>query len=135
VVQVSRNLKGLLGARISAGAMEKASSLPAIAKTAEQVAVAGLTRAQQASARVDRVLSRLHPGRRAPNLQADSPADIELVWRELSADGLPYSSGYAGKMVELPDGTRVGYRATSASGGPTVDVFRTDRTHIKVHFP
>jgi hypothetical protein len=135
VVQVSRNLKGLLGARISAGAMEKAGSLPAIAKTAEQVAVAGLTRAQQASARVDRVLSRLHPGRRAPNLQADSPADIELVWRELSADGLPYSSGYAGKMVELPDGTRVGYRATSASGGPTVDVFRTDRTHIKVHFP
>ncbi|MEP7178298.1 MAG: hypothetical protein ABI775_04365 [Pseudonocardiales bacterium] len=134
-IQVSRNLKGLLSTRLTVATALEVDQLPELAATAENVTVAGLIRAEETTARVDRVLSRLRPGRRKPNLEVDTPAQVERAWKELSADGLPYSSGYEGKMVELPDGTRVGYRATSASGGPTVDIFRTNRTHIKVHLP
>ncbi len=38
-------------------------------------------------------------------------------------------------MIELPDGTRAGIRAASKWGGPTVDVFRSNGTYIKVHLP
>jgi hypothetical protein len=38
-------------------------------------------------------------------------------------------------MVELEDGTRVGIREASKSGGSTVDVFKPDGTHLKAHLP
>jgi hypothetical protein len=36
-------------------------------------------------------------------------------------------------MVELPDGTRVGLRDYSTSGGKTIDIFMPDKTRVKVH--
>ena len=44
-------------------------------------------------------------------------------------------SSYPGKFVELPDGTQVGLRSASRSGGATIDVFKPDGTYIKVHLP
>jgi hypothetical protein len=49
--------------------------------------------------------------------------------------GVPVDSGYPGTYVRLSDGTRVGLRLKSASGGETIDVFKPDNTHIKVHLP
>jgi hypothetical protein len=134
VVEISRNLRGLLGARISVAATGAVRALPG-ARTAEQAAIRGLTAAEESSARVDRVLSRLRPGRRKPNLEVDTEADVKRVWTDLSQGGQPISSTYRGRMVVLPDGTRVGYRGASSYGGPTVDVFKVDRTHIKIHLP
>jgi hypothetical protein len=135
VVHLSRDLQPLLATEVVVATTDTVEALPA-ATTAEAIAVNGLTKAEEASARVDRVLSRLRPGRRAPHLEVDSQAKIDEVWQELSVGGTAYSSGYKGTMVELADGTLVGYRLTSASGGATVDVFRaSDRTHIKVHLP
>ena len=135
VVQISRNLKALLGTRISVATAHEVGQLPAITKTAEQVAVAGLARAEQAGARVDRVLSRLRPGRRKLNLEVDTPAEMDRVWAELSAGGKPIDSRFPGTHLELPDGTRVGYRSSSRSGGPTIEITTTSRTVIKVHLP
>jgi ABC-type transporter Mla subunit MlaD len=135
VVEISRNLKGLLGTRISVATAQEVGQLPELLTTAEQVAIAGLVRAEQAGARVDRVLSRLRPGRRKPNLEVDTSADLDRVWAELSVGGKPINTGFPGIHLELPDGTRVGYRPYSKSGGPVIGITNTDGTVIKVHLP
>lgn len=40
---------------------------------------------------------------------------------------------YGGTWVKLSDGTRIGLRRTSKSGGRTIDVFTPDGKYIKVH--
>ena len=55
-----------------------------------------------------------------------------------AVSGEPYAYAKVsgpGTMIELPDGTRAGIRAASKWGGPTVDVFRSNGTYIKVHLP
>jgi hypothetical protein len=132
VVHLSRDLEPLLATRVVAATTDTVEALPA-ATTAEAIAVNGLTKAEEASARVDRVLSRLRPGRRAPHLEVDGPHDVANVWAELSVGGRPIASRYPGEQVVLGDGTEVGYRTASKSGGPTVDIVRPDGTRIKVH--
>ncbi len=41
--------------------------------------------------------------------------------------------GYPGKWVELRDGTRVGIREGSKSGGAAIDIRRPDGSIQKVH--
>jgi hypothetical protein len=84
---------------------------------------------------VDEVLSGLRPGRTPPNLEVNSLTELNDVFDELSQGGSPVQSSYPGKFVELEDGTRIGLRATSRSGDPTIDVFKPDGTYIKVHLP
>ena len=84
---------------------------------------------------VDEILSNLRAGRSAPNLEVDTDAELNQVFDDLSQGGAQISSTYPGKMVNLPDGTRVGLRAASRSGGATIDVFKSDGTYIKVHLP
>jgi hypothetical protein len=84
---------------------------------------------------VDDVLAELRSGRTPPNLEVDTPAQLDEVFTQLSQGGTPVDNGYPGKFVELPDGTEVGIRATSSSGGPAVDVFKADGTHITIHLP
>jgi filamentous hemagglutinin len=61
------------------------------------------------------------------------------LFNELSQGGRNVTlPTYRGTMVELADGTRVGMRATSASGGPTIDIFPPKGAgpkNIKVHLP
>jgi hypothetical protein len=85
---------------------------------------------------VDEVLAGLRAGRTPPNVEVDTPAELNRVFDELTEDGRPVeSNNYPGKFVELQDGTRVGLRAGSRSGGPTIDVFKSDGTYVKVHLP
>ncbi len=47
----------------------------------------------------------------------------EDFFDELTVGGMPVTlPGYPGKMVDLPDGGRVGLRPKSKSGEPTIDV-------------
>ncbi|HEX6677552.1 MAG TPA: hypothetical protein VF486_21320 [Actinomycetes bacterium] len=84
---------------------------------------------------VDEILSGLRAGRNTPNLEVDTAGELHAVFDELSAGGTPVHSGYPGKLVELADGTRVGLRGTSRSGGETIDVFKPDGSYRKVHLP
>jgi hypothetical protein len=52
-----------------------------------------------------------------------------------SQGGSEIQSSYPGKFVELPDGTQIGLRSSSRSGGATIDKFSSDGTYIKVHLP
>jgi hypothetical protein len=62
--------------------------------------------------------------------------DSELgdLYGTLSRGGTPVEvPGYKGSWVELPDGTRVGLREASKSGGRTIDIKLPDGTVQKVH--
>jgi RHS repeat-associated protein len=89
----------------------------------------------EVSSTVNEILSGLRSGRTPPNLEVDTPAELQQVFDQLSQGGTPIDSTYPGKMVELEDGTRVGIREASKSGGSAVDVFEPDGTYIKVHLP
>jgi len=52
-------------------------------------------------------------------------------WSEGGTDITP--TGYNGEMVRLPDGTIVGLRSASKSGGATIDIKLPDGTVQKVH--
>jgi hypothetical protein len=84
---------------------------------------------------VDEVLSGLRAGRNTPNLEVDTAEELHAKFDELSVGGTPVDTGYPGKLVELADGTRVGLRGSSRSGGETIDVFKPDGTYLKVHLP
>ena len=84
---------------------------------------------------VDDVLSELRAGKTSPNLEVDTPEQLQEVWDKLSVDGEPAQSGYPGQYEQLPDGTRIGFRPASKSGGETIDIFKPDGSHIKVHLP
>jgi hypothetical protein len=52
-------------------------------------------------------------------------------WSQGGTDITPKS--YDGRMVELPDGTTVGWRNASKSGGATIDIRLPGGTEMKVH--
>lgn len=84
----------------------------------------------------DDVLASLRRGRSAPHRQVDSVAELRRVFRELTRDGSPMGAGsYPGQRLLLEDGTTVGLRETSRSGGATIDIVRPNGQTVKVHLP
>jgi RHS repeat-associated protein len=68
--------------------------------------------------------------------EVDTPEEMQNAYEQLSQGGQPATpGGYDGQMVKLSDGTRVGLRNTSSSGGPAIDIHRTGQPVIKVHLP
>lgn len=64
-----------------------------------------------------------------PNAQA-----VRDLYEELAEDGTSVSwGGYRGQAVQLPDGTRIGLRDDSKSGGPTLDANLPNGEQWKVH--
>jgi filamentous hemagglutinin len=64
----------------------------------------------------------------------NTEAELKNLYDSISKLGklLP-GSNYNGTFKQLPDGTRVGWRLTSETGGPTIDVFPSKGTPFKVH--
>lgn len=78
------------------------------------------------------------PGRNSGVRVVDDENELRALFDELSVGGVdatPTTGAYAkgGKMVELPDGTTVGLRTTSTSGGPTIDITFPGNRLLKVH--
>jgi hypothetical protein len=86
---------------------------------------------------VDRIgdaLSGLRSGRNSGVKIVESAEDIEDLFGHLSSGGkIVESTTYPGRLFELPDGTTVGLRTQSKSGGPTIDIKLPDGTEHKVH--
>jgi hypothetical protein len=51
----------------------------------------------------------------------------------MSQGGERIPSGYPGDHVRLPDGTLIGRRPDSKTGGPTIDIKFPDGTTGKIH--
>ncbi|MCP2164746.1 hypothetical protein [Goodfellowiella coeruleoviolacea] len=63
-----------------------------------------------------------------------SLAELDEIYAALTVGGRPVERAkYVGRLIELPDGTCVGYRRKSSSSDyPTVDIWN-DRDKLKIH--
>lgn len=78
------------------------------------------------------------PGKNKPHRQVDSVEELRELYDAVTRGGKPIEDPSAyrggGNYVELPDGTGIGWRNSSKSGGPTIDIEYPGRT-VKVHLP
>jgi hypothetical protein len=59
---------------------------------------------------------------------------LNQTFDAMTQGGTPSSwQGYQGNVVRLPDGTEVGLRTGSKSGGATIDIHVQGKTPMKVH--
>lgn len=76
---------------------------------------------------VHRVVDPLPPGRNRGVKVLPNAAAVEALYAELTQNGQPLPPGtYKGQWMVLPDGTRIGFRPDSKSGGPTVEIWNPD---------
>jgi len=73
-------------------------------------------------------------GKSAPNRQASEPEIRDFFERHARGGQDVTSDNYPGKLVRLPDGTLIGLREGSRSGGVTVDVTVGTKSR-KLHLP
>ncbi|GAB09158.1 hypothetical protein GOARA_029_00220 [Gordonia araii NBRC 100433] len=83
------------------------------------------------------VINTLRKGKNRGVYVVPSEEEIQSLYDRLSRGGVEITpdSGYYknGHMVRLPDGTTVGYRPESGSGGATLDVVYPNGRKAKVH--
>ncbi len=86
----------------------------------------------EAGTAIEDALAGLTPGDSPGVYTVDGPEELQQIYDELSSGGKPTGSSYSGQEVELSNGTRVGIRETSKSGGPTIDI-NQGGTQYKIH--
>ena len=88
-----------------------------------------------ASQGITKIFSGLRAGNSPRVKVVGSEAELESLFTRMSAGGKPVpGTRYpGGRMVRLPDGTTVGIRSSSTSGGPAMDIKTPERTIMKVH--
>lgn len=89
---------------------------------------------KEAAASVVEALSGLEAGSSANVFVVSSDAELQSVWDALSTEGTPVGwEGYDGDVVRLPNGTEIGIRGTSRSGGPVIDINQPGEPPVKIH--
>lgn len=75
------------------------------------------------------------PKGKSPGVRTvDSVGELNQTFDSMTQGGTPSSwPGYKGKVVRLPDGTEVGLRTASKSGGETIDIRVPGQAPTKVH--
>lgn len=75
------------------------------------------------------------PAGRSPGVRTvGSDAELQASYDQMARGGeIIRRPGYRGEWVRQPDGTEIGLRETSSSGGRTIDVRHPDGTTEKVH--
>lgn len=87
-----------------------------------------------AAADVADLLDGLPKGKNTGVRTVGTDQELADLYGTLSRGGTPVEvPGYKGSWKELPDGTRVGLRDASKSGGRTIDIKLPDGTSRKVH--
>jgi len=104
------------------------------ASTYDDLASDSLLAAEGGRGAIDDVLGGLRSGRSGRVKIVDSADELVDVFGRLSRGGKSVEgTSYPGRMVELPDGTRVGIRPGSTSGGPTIDIYFPGGGQRKIH--
>ncbi|MGO4593274.1 hypothetical protein AB4Z18_05570 [Leifsonia sp. 2TAF2] len=90
----------------------------------------------------DIVNGKTRPGKSEPHREVDTPDELVDVYKDITRGGKPTETpeSYDGTRVELPDGTKIGLRNKSRSGGPAIDIEPPPGANlkdksIKVHLP
>ncbi|WP_026204408.1 hypothetical protein [Actinomycetospora chiangmaiensis] len=82
----------------------------------------------------DVLRERTEPGANDRVRQVPDDEAVRALAEQLREDGVPYTRGsYPGTWVTAADGTRIGLRETSGSGGPTLDIEFPNGESWKVH--
>lgn len=82
----------------------------------------------------DTILEATEEGRQKDVRQVDTDDDVRRLAEKIMEGGTPlHRPGYPGRWVTAPDGTQIGLRESSASGGPTIDVKFPNGDVGKVH--
>jgi hypothetical protein len=84
----------------------------------------------------DRIVSAGVPGDNKRIRQVKTEEAVSALYDELSEGGEPVTrAGYDGPRVRLSDGTEVGIRGDSLSGGRTLDATLPNGEIWKIHLP
>jgi hypothetical protein len=69
--------------------------------------------------------------------EVDSPQEVRGIYEEITTGSEPVEDvgSYKGEKRRLPDGTEIGVRDESKSGGVTIDITSPKGTRVKVHLP
>lgn len=82
----------------------------------------------------ERITGAGEPGDNRRVRQVGTSEEVKQIFDELAAEGEPIDRGsYPGAWSRLPDGTEVGYRSSSRSGGSTVDAILPNGERWKIH--
>lgn len=82
----------------------------------------------------DALREQTEPGRNDRVRQVPDDETLRALAERLRDGGVPYTRGsYPGTWVTAADGTRIGLRETSGSGGPTLDIEFPNGESWKVH--
>lgn len=82
----------------------------------------------------DEVLGELPKGKQDHVREVGSDAELQAKYDEMARGGEKFTRpGYPGEWVRQPDGTEIGIRNSSKSGGRTIDVRHPDKSPEKVH--
>ncbi len=73
------------------------------------------------------------PGRSSGVRTVASEAELNAIYAELSHGGTPIAGTYPGARVSLADGSTIGLRSASRSGGATIDMVGPTGQRLKVH--
>lgn len=110
---------------------------PAAAHESEPSPIALVVAAEEATAgarSVGQVLDDLPQGRQAFVRIVPDEATLQATFEELTQGGAPTTwKGFAGDVFELPDGTQIGMRGASSSGGATIDIRIPGHDPFKIH--
>ncbi|MFE4194428.1 hypothetical protein ACFRJ9_01045 [Paenarthrobacter sp. NPDC056912] len=84
---------------------------------------------------IDDVLSRLPEGIQPGFKTVKNDAELKAVYDSLAPNSTPIlnRTNYDGTWVRRPDGSEIGLRNTSDTGGRTIDIVYPDKTYVKVH--
>lgn len=108
-------------------------------KNAKSAKAASEAAEQAAKRKPKDILDSLKPGRNKGVKEVADDAELQKVWDEMKDGGeliVPHRGGdkYEG-WYRLPDGTEVGLRNSSKSGGRTIDIRLPDGSKWKIHTP
>jgi len=90
--------------------------------------------ASTAARSVEGVLKSLPKGKQSNVRTVPNKAELDATFRELTRSGDPTSwTNYNGSVYRLSDGTEIGMRASSKSGGETIDIRVPGQAMQKIH--
>jgi len=97
-------------------------------------AIRGLGRAAQTADKIQIELSGLPQGVSRNTKLVRSDSDLETRYQKLAKGGSDVTPAtYPGTRTQLPDGTRIGLRETSSSGGRAIDIVYPNSRRARVH--
>ena len=119
-----------VGISVAAGA----TSLPVVDGLAGETLSGAADTAATGGRSVDEVLNNLPKGKQSFVRTVPDEQTLQSTFGELTRGGTPTTwKGYNGQVFELQDGTQIGMRGTSSSGGSTIDIRVPGQDPFKIH--